>query len=139
MRLIPLTLLIAFFATSALPAAESGHASVSAILVIASNQRGPSDPRLAPYEANLKRTLRFESFRLAGEGSAAVAAGAKATLALPNNNRLQLEGESDGRGVRVKVSYGSTNVAIPPGGTVVIAGRPAGGNGEISAVIVMSN
>lgn len=118
-------------------AADASRTTVTAILVIASNERGPSDRELAPYEANLKRTLRYESFRFAGEASAAVAPGGTAVVSLPNNNRLDLQAEKgDGRGVRVKVRYGGTDVIIPPGKTVILAGRPAGKAGEISAVIV---
>jgi len=118
-------------------AADANQATISAILVIASNERGPSDPRLAAYEANLKRTLRFESFRYIGAGSATVAVGGTGAVNLPNNNRLALQAEAtDGGPVRMKVSYGSTNVVIPPGKTVILAGRPAGKPGEVSAVIV---
>ena len=139
MRIIHLIFTLLVVAFTAHPASAADTTRVTAILVIASNERGPSDPRLAPYEANLKRTLRYESFRFAGEGSATVVAGGSATLSLPNNNRLSLQAEKgDGPGVRVKVSYGSTDVVIPPGKTVIIAGRPAPG-GQISAVIVMAN
>jgi hypothetical protein len=137
-KLVLTVLLVAFVADPA-GAADSGRATITAILVIASNERGPADPRLGPYEANLKRTLRYESFRFAGEGSGTVTAGGSGTISLPNNNGLSLQGEkSDGPGIRVKVRYGSTDVTIPPGKTVIIAGRPAPG-GEISAVIVTAN
>jgi hypothetical protein len=142
MRLIKLvyTLLLVAIAAPSAMAADANRTSITAILVIASNERGATDPRLAPYEANLKRTLRYESFRFGGEGSASVAGGATASISLPNNNRLDLEAEkSDGRGVRVRVHYGSTDVVIPPGKTVIVAGRPSGPNGEISAVIVTAN
>jgi hypothetical protein len=136
-RLILTAAVLALFGLPAISAADANRATIHAILVIASNERGPTDPKLAPYEANLKRTLRYESFRFAGEGSAAVAPGGTAVVTLPNNNRLEVQAErGDGRGARVKVRYGGTDVAIPSGKTVILAGRPAGQAGEISAVIV---
>jgi hypothetical protein len=138
MRTIKLALILLVALGASLPSifAADGRATISAILVIASNERGAPDPRLARYEANLKRTLRYESFRYVGESSASVSAGGRATLTLPNNNRYDLEADGSGR---VKVSSGSTSVAIPPGQTVVLAGRSAGDKGEIFAVIVSSN
>ena len=133
---LALILLVAFGASLPATFAADGRATISAILVIASNEPGRSDPKLAPYEANLKRTLRYESFRFVDERSATVPPGGKATLNLPSNNRLELEADGNGR---VKVSSGSTSVAIPPGQTVVLAGRSAGNKGEIFAVIVSSN
>jgi hypothetical protein len=135
MRIMKLVLTLFLVAIVARPVSAADRATITAILVIASNERGPSDPRLKPYEANLKRNLRYESFRFAGEGSATVAAGGTATISLPNNNRLSLSADNAGR---VKVSYGSTDVAIPPGKTVVIAGRETS-KGEISAVILIAN
>jgi len=44
-------------------------------MIVASNAKGGTDPKLAPYEANLKRILRFESYSSVAEGSAAVAPG----------------------------------------------------------------
>jgi hypothetical protein len=137
MRIIHLLLVAvtaAFFAAPAAHAAAGG-ASVHAILVIASNAPGASDPRLAPYEANLRSSLGRQSFRLVGEGSSSVAAGGTATLSLPNGHNLQLTGE----GGRVKVHFGSTDVVLSPGRTVVLAGRRAGEKGEVFAVIVMAN
>ncbi len=142
MRIIKLLLplLLVAIAPGRTLAAEGSRATVTAILVIASNEPGRTDPRLAPYEANLKRTLRYESFRFVGDGQATVAAGGTTAISLPNNNRLALQGEkAEGPGLRVRVRYGSTDVVIPPGKTVIIAGRPAGASGEISAVIVTAN
>ncbi len=136
-RLFCTALALTLIGPPAVSAADANRATINAILVIASNERGPTDQKLAPYEANLKRTLRYESFRFAGEGSASVSAGGTAVVSLPNNNRLEVQAErSDGRGVRLKVRYGGTDVMIPPGKTVILAGRPAGKSGEISAVIV---
>jgi len=132
-------LTVALFARATF-AADATRATIHAILVVASNERRAADPKLAPYEDNLKRTLRYESYRYVGEDSASVASGGTARVVLPGNNRLDLEAEkSDGRGLRVKVHFGSTDVVIPAGKTVVLVGRPAGEKGEVSAVIVTAN
>lgn len=125
------------------PARAAGSSSVHAILITASNQKGGADPRLAPYEATLRRNLPFESFRYVGEGSAAVAASARATLSLGRSHRLELEGEkSDGRGIRVKVKWFdggrelmSTTLVLQPGVPAVL-GRRGGNEAEVPVVIL---
>eukprot|EP01035_Chromulina_nebulosa_P003854 gene3855-biopygen3167 len=87
-------------------AADGARANVRALLVLASSQRGASDARLAEYEPTLRRILRFESYKLAGEGSAALAGGGKSTVRLARGHALELEMEkSDGKGVRLKVNW----------------------------------
>jgi len=113
-----------------------GGARVHAILVIGSNEKVPTDRRLAPYEDTLKRTLRFASFRQVGESSATVSAGGTANLSLPSGQALRLS--SDKGGEAVAVQYDS-RVSIPKGATVVLAGRSAGDKGEVYAVIVTVN
>ncbi len=138
MRIVhPLLILLfaAFLAVPHLARAAGAQVSVHAILVIASNERGQTDSRLAPYEANLKSSLGRESFRFVGENTASVAGGGSTTLSLPNGHNLQLSGENG----RVKVHSGGTDVVLSPGKTVVLAGRRAGQKGEVYAVIVMAN
>ena len=116
--------------------APGARASVHAILVLASNNPGPSDPRLRAYEDNLRSSLRMASFRFVGEGSASVAGGGTARLSLPSGQGLDLSGESDGR---VLVHFGGTDISVPRGRTVVCAGRAAGQHGEVYAVVVTVN
>lgn len=142
MRLIPLFLLLAFslvLPRSAALAAEGGHAHVEALLVIASNQRGESDERLSSYEPTLRRILRFESYRLAGEGSADVAG--KATINLGHGHSLELE---SGGSLRVNWKEGGRslmNTGISPrsGVPVVFGGPSTGKEGEVWAVIIIVN
>jgi len=134
-RLVTLALLAALLAAPRPAAAAEGRASVHAIVVIASKQKGPSDPRLAPYEDNLRSSLGRESFRFVGDGSATVSAGGSAQLSLPGGHELELTLE----GGRVRVHSGRTVVHVPIGGTVVLAGRSAGGNGDVYATIVQAN
>ena len=72
-RLIHLTLalLLGVFVIAPIALAADG-ATVQALMITASKGKGASDPRLAEYEATLKRTLPFDTFKLTGQGSASV-------------------------------------------------------------------
>ena len=88
MRIIQLTFLAALFALSAV---VGRAADVRAILVIASNQRGASDPKLADYEPTLRRVLRFESYRLAGVYTGWILKGEKpADLPIQQANKIEM-------------------------------------------------
>jgi hypothetical protein len=134
-QLIMFAVVAAFFVAPPSARAAQGRASVHAILVVASNDAGPTDSRLAPYEANLKSSLGRKSFHYQGEGSAAVAGGGKGNISLANGHNLELSNE----GGRVKVHFGSADIVLSAGQTVVLAGRNAGGRGDVFAVIVMVN
>ena len=116
--LIAVTLLIA--APVLLLAANSGGTRVRAIMIVASNETGKSDPKLAPYEANLRRILRFESYRSVAEDSAVVAHAGRASIALTRGHRIELT--SDGTSIRATWFDGSRKVIaldLPPGKPVV--------------------
>ena len=128
-------------------AAEGGRANVRALLVLASNQRGATDARLAAYEPTLRRILRFESYTLAGEGAAAVTAGTKSNVRLGRGHTLELEAEkSDGKGVRVRVNWQdggrslmNTGLVLRPGVPAVLGGPSSGKEGEVWAVILVAD
>ncbi len=119
-------------------------AEIDALLVTASKAPGPSDARLKPYEATLRRILRFESFRLVGEGSAQLSAPGKGQIALGGGHQLLLEiaGENSGRidatwrhGKRVLMR---TGLSLRPGVPAVLGGPETGRRGEVYAVIVVT-
>lgn len=128
-------------------AADAGQTRVRALLVIASNQKGESDARLSAYEPNLRRVLRFESYRLAGEGSANLASPGKATVNLGHGHSLALEtskGEAGGS-VRLQVNWQeggrlliNTGLVLPPGKPAVLGGPSSGKEGEVWAVILIT-
>ncbi|PTX94235.1 hypothetical protein DB354_10745 [Opitutus sp. ER46] len=115
--------------------AAGGATSVRAIGFTASNDRGATDPRLAPYEAVLRRNLRFESFKYVGESSASVARGGSASLSLPGGGSVKLESDNAGN---VRVQRDGNVVTVSPGRPAVFMGGPAG-NGGVSGVIIMAN
>jgi len=127
-----------FAAVPALLSAAGGATSVRAIMIVASNEKGGSDPKLAPYEANLRRILRFESYRAVAEGSAAVPSGGEASVTLTRGHRIELK--SEGGAIRATWFDGNRKVialSLPPGKPSVLGGPPWGDKGEVCAVILV--
>jgi hypothetical protein len=149
MRIIQLMLVTALLLGCRATAfcAENNQARVRAILVIASNEKDASDGRVGPYEPVLRKFLRFESYRLAGQGTASIGLPGKANLNLGQGHSLSLEGEkSDGAAVRLRVrwenggqSLMNTGLVLPPGSPVVLGGSGTGKPGEVWALILIAN
>ena len=119
-------------------AAES--VSVKGILISASNESGESDRRLAAYVPNLKRILRFESFRYLGEDTATLAVPGGGDLSLGNGQQVGLATEGGaGKPVLLKVRWGSVRqeLVLQRGGTTVLGGSSTGRKGEVYAVILV--
>jgi hypothetical protein len=118
-------------------AANAGLGRVRAILIVASNAKGSTDPKLAEYDANLRRILRFESFRWVAEGSAAVPESGSATVALARDHRVELSAE--GRTIRATWYEGSRKVIALAlqGGPSVLGGPPWNDQGEVCAIILV--
>lgn len=140
--LVPFVLLLgALGAPLAAHAAES--VSVRAILIQASNGKGPSDPKLKPYEAELQRNLVFSSFRYMGEGSTSLVAGGRATVKLAGGHRLELQSERfEGGSIGVKVQWLngselviSTSLTLQRGVPAVLVHR---GNDDAEAVLLIA-
>lgn len=146
MRLIPLLLTLALGAMLPAPTVLAADgAAVTALLINASNQKGGSDRRLAPYDATLRRNLPFDTFRLAGEGSARINAGGHASVSLGRGHQLSLHSESGrGAGIHLKVDWTSggktlmsTSLTLQPGVPAVL-GRRGGGDGEVPVVLLVA-
>ena len=134
MRIIPLILACLLFGGVPAASMAAGSAtSVRAISFVASQEKGPSDSRLAAYEGVLRSRLRFESFRYVGESSTSVPSGGRATLSVPSG-RIELEADQEGN---VKAHRGGTVVSVSRGRPTVFVGG-SGGGGEASGVIVMA-
>ena len=119
-------------------------ASVHAVLIIASKEKAPADPRLAPYEATLQRNLPESSFKFVVEGKASVPGNNKpTTLSLGPGHRLELKcSGKDGDGIRLKVEWmnGKSVVmdnafTLQPNKPVVLGSRPSD-EGNVPIVIV---
>lgn len=118
--------------------------SLQGILIAASNEEGQTDRRLAPFEGNLRRVLRFRSYRYIGEGSATLGVPGEGSLSLGRGHRLELSADgSRGDQVRVGVQWrdgGSTvlntGLSLAPGAHTVLGGA-RGDNDEVYAVILI--
>jgi hypothetical protein len=140
MKTIRLFLLLVSLAGLFSAAHAAGPVGVRGILISASNESGASDGRLAAYEANLKRILRFESFRYLGEDSASLGVPANGSLSLGNGQQVSLTTEStDGKTVLLKVRWGSVRheYVLQRGSTTVLGGSGTGKKGEVYAVILV--
>jgi hypothetical protein len=135
--LLFLALLVALPSLVSAAAANAGLGRVRAILIVASNEKGPVDPKLAEYDANLRRLLRFESFRWAAEGSAVVPETGNSTVVLVRDHKIELTG--DGRTIRATWFEGSRRVlalALPDGPSI-LGGPPWSDQGEVCAIILI--
>jgi hypothetical protein len=147
MRIIQLILLsVALIVPGFAHAAAAGGTHVRAVLVIASNDKSSPDPKLEAYYPTLRRMLRFDSYRFAGEGAVTVAAGGKATVNLGRGHSLALENQrADAGGVRLQVAWQeggrmliNTVISQKAGVPLVLGGPGTGREGEAWAVIVIA-
>jgi hypothetical protein len=126
--------------------ASDDRVTLQAILVIASDD-GETDPSLAPYEATLKRVLRFKSFRRVGGATAApLAAKQEATLAIGGGYSLDVwinwitdrETEFGARWFTGKATLANTTITRPRQSTAIIGGPAAKEGGGTYAVIIVA-
>ena len=142
--LLPLLVLAALW-NSAPVARAADHANIQGILITASNEKGPTDGRLAAYEPTLRRILRFESYHYVGADSTALAVPSDGSLSLGDGHQLELTTErSDGKTVHVKVRWlangrtlMSTGLVLRPGVPAVLGGPSTGKQDEVYAVILI--
>jgi hypothetical protein len=127
-------------------ARAADEASVHAILIMASKDKAPADPRLAPYEATLQRNLPESSFRFVNEGRAAFGGKSdRAAISLGSGHRIELSGGSrnaDGIHIKVRWLNGKSTVmnnafTFQPGIPIVLGQRPSG-DGNVPFVLLIA-
>lgn len=131
--------------TALLGTARAERATIEGILITASNEAGQSDRRLAPYEATLRRILRFETFRRVGSDRTSLDVPATGRLSIGEGHELTLTTEpGDGKSVHVKVRWSAggrtlmnTGLSLRPGVPAVLGGPSTGNKGEVYAVILV--
>jgi len=133
--------LLALAALAAAPALRAAdRASVQAILIIASKDPGQTDRRLAPYEGNLRKNLRFESFKFVSEGSAGLDVPGEGRIGLGRGQDVSLEAESlEGRSLRFKFRWQNidSGVKLPPGVPAVYVGAQTGNGDDAYALMLI--
>jgi hypothetical protein len=142
--ILRLSLLLAALVGFAL-AARAESASVQGILIAASNEPGQTDRRLAPYEPNLRRILRFESYRFLGDDRATLDVPSSGSLSLGDGHELTVSTESsDGKSIHVKVRWTgggrtlmNTGLVLRPGVPAILGGPSTGNKGDVYAVILI--
>jgi hypothetical protein len=146
MKLAPCLFALAFITTFFTPITRAQSASnrvtITAVLVAAARTPAKADPRLAGYEATLRRVLRFESFQQLNQATLDVAIPGAGKLALGSGQRLEIKTEPAEGQRRVQVSWFdgeralmNTGLVLRPGVPAVLGG-PAKSEGEVYAVII---
>jgi hypothetical protein len=143
--ILRLTFLLAVLGGLTLTAAAAERASLQGILISASNEAGQTDRRLAQYESNLRRILRFESFRFLGDARTSLTVPASGTLSLGDGHQLAITTEpSNDSAIHVKVRWttgGRTvlnlGLVLNPGVPAILGGPSTGNKGEVYAVILV--
>jgi hypothetical protein len=124
-------------------AAEARATTVNAILITAGNNGGSTDPRLAPYEATLRRVLRFNHYSFQGSDATRVSEGSRATLIIGQGHELTVEGGANPYSIRIQWTQGghslmNTGLTLRPGVPAVLGGPATGDNNEVYAVILIA-
>ena len=138
-RLLTLALLL-----SAVAQAEAAGLRLRALLVVASNQGGETDSSLAAYEPTLRRILRFDTYRLAGDDTSAVQVPGRAALSPGRGHNLTVEADASGGRLRVQWEQNgkalmNTGLALRRGAPAVLGGPSTGQKGEVWAVILVAD
>lgn len=144
-RLLASLLVTTALLLSATTAQAADRANLEGILITASNESGKTDGRLAAYEPTLRRILRFESYRFAGDGATSVNVPGEETLSIGRGHELAVTVErSDGKALHVKVRWTAegrtlmnTGLVLRPGVPAVLGGPSTGNKSEVYAVIIV--
>lgn len=126
-------------------AQKGATTSISATLILASNEPGETDSRLHPYESTLRRIFNFGSYRQIGRGSTRISSPGDGSLSLGSGQELLISlPETDNSSIRAKVHWRRdgrtlihTTVAMKPGVPTLLGGpHVKGGNGNLIVVLV---
>ncbi|MDQ8202002.1 hypothetical protein [Pelagicoccus sp. SDUM812003] len=142
MKRISQTLLLVATLFLAAGIATDSHAAddarIQATLILGTNDGGGVDSQLKRYEKNLKRVLRFDTFRQKGSGSASVSLPGKASINVGQGQSVSIEASDAGGGkLRIAARWAqiSTTVVTPRGQPTVLVG-PASGSGKLILLLV---
>lgn len=150
MRTHSLWLRLGFFCLSGVGlvsplSAVASDVQVQAVLIYASDEPAPADPRLADIEPQLRKVLGFAYYSHYGEGDAKVELPGSATIRLGRGYTLQVEASQAARGrIRLQVSWRkgekglmSTSTLVSRGGAPAILGGPSHKNGKLIVAVTL--
>ncbi len=140
-------LLAAFALLAALSAASSASAadaSVSAVLILGSNDGQGVDASLKDYAPQLQRVLSsFDTFKQKGQGSAKIALPGSGSISVGGGQKVDLKVEDAGSG-RLRIAANWTENGRPLINTIIVTGRnqptvlggPSSGGGTLILLLV---
>ncbi len=71
--------------------AEAAKVSLRGTMILASNEKGPNDPKVKRFEGKLRRLFKFGHYRHYGAGGTSIDMPGKASFSLGNGFRMQVE------------------------------------------------
>ncbi len=119
-------------------------ASVTGILILATDDAGDTDTRLKSYEPTLRRLFKFQGYEQIGRSRTSMEVPGDGVLNF-GNEKLVIETTGNGNGsIRAKVQWqrGSktminTTVRMRPGVPTILGGpKQAGGKGNLIVILV---
>lgn len=132
----------AFLLTGKASEARAQPMEIEAMLILASNEPAPLDRRLERVDYILRPLLRFETYRLLGQGSVMVNTPGASSIALGDGHVLNLRTGRD-RGSHVEIAWQrgdsrllSTSVKLQRGKPTILGGVPHGDGRLIVTVTV---
>lgn len=137
-------LAIALAAALSTPAAHAADTvSISAVLILGSNEGAGVDAALRPYEQNLKKHLRFDTFKRLGGGRTNVALPGLGAIAVGDGQSVALSAQPAGDGkyrISAQWTKGShtlvnTTVVASKGLPTVLVGPSSGGSRTILLMV----
>jgi len=137
LALVALSALLLFAGASlATPrAASAQQVNVTVTVIVASNSGSGVDASLSAHARRLQQQFsQFDSFSQSTRRSLALAPGQSGSVSLPGARpaTILLEGQRNGTILlQVQVPGGSTDIRLPPGGTIFLAGTPVTGGTAI--------
>ena len=111
-------------------------------VIYASNQQGPTDPRLRTLSKQFS-TLKYSRYQLRDEATFSLEPGATGQMELPNHGWLRLEPRGDAADGRLRLDLAmeplqlKTTVAVGAGATVAVGGPPFAEGTLILAVTLL--
>lgn len=115
--------------------ASAQQVNVTVTVIVASNDGAGADASLSSHARRLQQQFsQFNSFRQSTRERLALTPGQSGSVALPGARAatVLLEGQRNGTILlQVQVPGGSTDIRLPPGGTIFLAGTPVTGGTAI--------